>query len=201
MNEELFLVLHGLAIKKHASAESVAELIGLDPARVSALLAESVTRGRVLQAQGRYSLAPMARVTLDGLYSRFCSELRGRAEFVRLYEDFETVNAVLKALVTDWQVTTIAGARVANDHSDADYDARIIDRLGDLHERAEPMFKRLSSHLPRLSIYAAKLQSALEKAEDGAIEWVSDARIESYHTLWFELHEDLLRLLGRARVE
>ena len=46
-----------------------------------------------------------------------------------------------------------------------------------------------------------KLLAALEKAEDGAIEWVSDAKIESYHTLWFELHEDLLRLMGREREE
>jgi hypothetical protein len=42
---------------------------------------------------------------------------------------------------------------------------------------------------------------ALEKAEDGATEWVSDAKIESYHTLWFELHEDLLRLMRREREE
>jgi hypothetical protein len=55
--------------------------------------------------------------------------------------------------------------------------------------------------LPRLGIYARKLQAALEHAEDGAIEWVSDARIESYHTVWFEMHEDLLRVLGRERQE
>jgi hypothetical protein len=34
-----------------------------------------------------------------------------------------------------------------------------------------------------------------------AIEWISDAKIESYHTLWFELHEDLLRLMRREREE
>ena len=48
---------------------------------------------------------------------------------------------------------------------------------------------------------SGKLGTALEKAEDGAIEWVSDAKIESYHTLWFELHEDLLRLMRREREE
>ena len=42
---------------------------------------------------------------------------------------------------------------------------------------------------------------ALERAEDGAVEWVSDAKIASYHTVWFELHEDLLRMLGREREE
>jgi hypothetical protein len=51
----------------------------------------------------------------------------------------------------------------------------------------------------RFSYYRTHLEAALEKAEDGAIEWVSDARLPSYHTVWFELHEDLLRLLGRKR--
>jgi hypothetical protein len=59
----------------------------------------------------------------------------------------------------------------------------------------------MSSVEPRLSWYARKLSAALERAEDGAHEWVSDAKIESYHTVWFEMHEDLLRLLGRERSE
>ena len=111
------------------------------------------------------------------------------------------VNTALKTLITDWQVVDIAGERVANDHTNKEYDAKIIDRLGDLHERAERVLSAFARHLPRLAIYRDKLLSALEKAEDGALEWVSDARIESYHTLWFELHEDLLRMLGRTRVE
>ena len=36
---------------------------------------------------------------------------------------------------------------------------------------------------------------------DAVIAWVSDARIESYHTVWYELHEDLLRLMQRERSE
>jgi hypothetical protein len=155
----------------------------------------------VVEAKGKYSLQPMARIALESDYSRYCSDLRENPDFVRLYEDFEVVNHVLKALITDWQVTEIAGSRVANDHSNKDYDSRIIDRLGDLHERAERLLNQFAVHLPRLAIYRDKLLAALEKAEDGAIEWVSDARIESYHTLWFELHEDLLRMLGRTRVE
>ena len=53
----------------------------------------------------------------------------------------------------------------------------------------------------RLSCYADKLEAALDRAEDSEIQWVSDATIESYHTVWFEMHEDLLRLLGRVREE
>ena len=53
----------------------------------------------------------------------------------------------------------------------------------------------------RFANYSAKLIKALEKSEDGELEWVSDAKLDSYHTVWFELHEDLLRLLGRSREE
>ncbi|MCX7170165.1 MAG: hypothetical protein NTY41_07690 [Proteobacteria bacterium] len=201
MKNDLHLVLHGLAIKKHATAEAIAGIIGLAPAHVAALLQESVSKGNVVEAKGKFSLQPMARIALEGDYSRYCSELRENQEFVRTYADFEVVNNALKALITDWQVVEIAGARVPNDHGDKEYDNRIIDRLGDLHERAERVLTRFAGHLPRLAIYRDKLLAALEQAEDGALEWVSDARIESYHTLWFELHEDLLRMLGRTRVE
>ena len=33
----------------------------------------------------------------------------------------------------------------------------------------------------------------------GEIDYVSGVKVGSYHTVWFELHEDLLRLLGRSR--
>ena len=111
------------------------------------------------------------------------------------------INRELKQLITDWQTVEIGGSRVPNDHSNKDYDARIIDRLSALHERFEPVLKSLVACAPRLAVYQRKLEEALAKVEDGDIAWVSDARTESYHTVWFELHEDLLRLLGRVRDE
>ena len=95
----------------------------------------------------------------------------------------------------------MGGTRVVNDHSDRDYDLGVIDSLGDLHERAEDILGRLTRAVPRFGYYSRNLLGALERAEAGEIEWVSDARIPSYHTLWFELHEDLLRLVGRQRQE
>lgn len=198
---DIHLVLHGLAIKKHADAAAVAKLIGLPQERVAAALADAVKRGRAVDAQGRYILAPMARMSLDGEYSKYYSDLRANADFVAAYEGFERVNVELKTLITDWQTMDVAGKRVPNDHSNEAHDQRVIDRLGEMHERADKLFARLAAGLPRLQIYRDHLLAALEKAEDGAIEWVSDARIDSYHTVWFELHEELLRLMGRTRTE
>ena len=59
----------------------------------------------------------------------------------------------------------------------------------------------LGRGLPRLKIYGDKLLAALEAAEDGDVEWVSDIRRDSYHTVWFELHEELLRIMGTERDE
>jgi hypothetical protein len=198
---DMHLALHGLAIKKHASPKDIAEIVGMDAERVASLLAEAESRGRVAQAGGKFMLTAPAQVALRSEYSRVYADQRSSAAMNAAYDDFEKVNILLKQLVTDWQTMDIGGERLPNDHSNKDRDEKIIDRLGNLHERAEPILKRIATGLPRLGIYLEMLTAALEKAEDGSIEWVSDARIASYHTVWFEMHEDLLRALGRERVE
>jgi hypothetical protein len=198
---ETHLVMHGLAIKKHATPEAVAGIVGLDVEDVRAALGKLVEAKRVVEARGKYLLAPAARMALDAHYSWVYEGARANPDFVAGYEAFERLNGSLKQLITEWQTIDVRGEVVPNDHSDKAYDDKIIDRLGDLHERAETALGQLAQALPRFSIYRAKLSGALEKAEDGAIEWVSDAKIESYHTLWFELHEDLLRLMRRERQE
>jgi hypothetical protein len=193
--------MHGLAIKRHATSEDVASVLGLDPGVVRETLTKLVASKRVVEAQGRYLLSPAARMLLDTEYSRYYDDLRASAAFQTGYAGFERLNMTLKQLMTDWQTVVVRGERLPNDHSDKDHDAKIIDRLGDLNERAEPVFDNLISALSRIAIYRDKLDAALDKAEKGAIVWVSDAKIESYHTVWFELHEDLLRLMRRERSE
>jgi hypothetical protein len=198
---DMHLALHGLAIKKHASPRDVADIVGLDAASVEALLVEAERRGRVVKAGGKFLLTPPAQMALRSEYSRVYAGQRMSAAMNAAYDDFERANAQLKQLITEWQTVEIGGGKVANDHSNQAYDEKIIDRLGDLHERVEPILHRLARELPRLDVYPRMLTTALEKAEDGAIEWVSDAKIASYHTVWFEMHEDLLRVLGRERDE
>lgn len=195
------LTLHGTALKRNSSAAEIASLIGLAEDVVNRQLATAVATGRAIEHSGRYTLTPLADVALRSHYSLHFGQLREDPAFVQPYEAFERVNVSLKQVITDWQTMSVGGKQVANDHSDPDYDAEVIDRLGTVHERVEPVLKHLSALLPRLSIYADKLLKALEESEDGEHEWVSDIRRESYHTIWFELHEDLLRIMGREREE
>jgi len=198
---DLSLVLHGIAIKKYGTAEQVADITGLEPDRVETLLAEAAEKGRVSEAKGKYMLTPAAQITLKGEYAKAYGDLREDADFMAAYEEFERINVEFKQLITQWQTMEVGGQTVANDHSDPDYDADIIDRLGEVHERVERVLDRLAAKEPRMTRYKEKLLEALEKSEDGDTKWVSDATIDSYHTVWFELHEDLLRVVGREREE
>ena len=198
---EMHSILHAFAIKKFASIEDAAALSGLDEAQVRTLSAEAVAGGRLNEVDGKYMVTPTAQITLQGVYAKVYATLRGDAGFKEDYEAFEHINDDLKQLMTDWQTLTIAGETLVNDHSDPDYDERIISRLGRLHDRAERLLERLAQQLPRVGYYSGQLLAALEKAEDGDVRWVSDATVGSYHTVWFELHEDLLRVTGLARRE
>lgn len=201
MIDDRDLVFHGVAIKRHAGPAAIAELVALPEPRVSALLADAVATGRVVDAGGAFILAPLTRVGLEARYAKHFAGLRGDKAFEQAYLAFEVVNKALKQVITDWQTISVGGNKVANDHSDKAHDQAVIDRLGDVHEQVEPLLAALSAKWPRMKVYAEKLLAALEAAEDGEIEWVSDIRRDSYHTVWFELHEDLLRIMGRVREE
>lgn len=195
------LVFHAAAIKRHAPLGAIAHLAGVPEARAQAVLEQAVAGGRAVEAKGAYALTPLAGVALQARYARHFQHLRSDEGFVAAYEGFERINRTLKQIITDWQTLDVGGAKVANDHSDKAHDAAVIDRLGGLHEQAEGILGRLAAKLPRLKYYADKLLAALEAAEDGESEWVSDIRRDSYHTVWFELHEELLRIMGREREE
>ncbi len=196
------LALHGLAVKKAGSPAAVAAIVGADEGEIESALEAAVASGRAAGAKGTFMVAPAGREWLDAAYPEAFADFRADPDATAAYERFERINRELLALFTDWQMIPAAGGeRIANDHTDADYDTGVIDRLGAQHERAEKVLASFAALEPRLGIYAERLDSAYDKALAGEHEWVSGARIDSYHTVWFELHEDLLRMLGREREE
>jgi hypothetical protein len=203
MTDDLeLLALHGLAVKKAGGPDAVADVLGADPAAVSEALDAAVAAGRAIGAKGTFMVTPPGREWLAERYPQAFAAFREDPEASAAYERFERINRELLALFTDWQMMPAAGGeRVPNDHSDDDYDNDVIDRLGRQHERAEKVLERFATLQPRLGEYRRRLDHAYDKALAGERDWVSGARIDSYHTVWFELHEDLLRMLGREREE
>ncbi len=146
-------------------------------------------------------VTPAGRAWLDERYPEVYADLRANPEATTAYERFERINRELLALFTDWQMIPAGSERVPNDHSDADYDHKIIDRLGAQHERAHRPLGQFAELDARLGAYLQRLEAAYDRVLAGEIDFVSGARVDSYHTVWFELHEDLLRMLGREREE
>ncbi|NED58319.1 transcriptional regulator, partial [Micromonospora aurantiaca] len=121
-----------------------------------------------------------------------------RGALTAAYERFMVLNPELLDLCSAWQLRTVDGVAAPNDHSDASYDARVLDRFADLDRRAEAVIADLAAALPRFGRYRVRLGTALGRARDGELEHLADS-MTSYHTVWFQLHEDLLATLGIPR--
>ena len=146
-------------------------------------------------------VTPSGRAWLDACYRDVFAAHRDDPDVQAAADRFERHNRDLLALLTDWQSIPTGGERIANADTDPDYDRAVLDRLGDLHDRAARVLARLVSAEPRLEQYVQRLESAYDQALAGQTDYVSGVRVDSYHVVWHELHEDLLRMLGRQRTE
>ena len=107
----------------------------------------------------------------------------------------------VKETVTAWQLRDADG-QVVNDHTDAAYDRGVLDRLsGDPCRRDRLAGAPQSRTGARLGDYGVRLGRALEAVVGGDGRFVASPRVDSYHGIWFELHEDLIQLAGRSREE
>ena len=166
-----------------------------------AVLQASIESGRAVEARGMFMATPAGCKWLVEGYGAAFGPFRAAPEATQAYERFDRINRDLLRLFTEWQMMPAGNETVPNDHSDADYDDRIVDRLGALHERAQRPLEQFAELVPRLGQYWSRLETAYDKVLGGEHDFVSGAKVDSYHSVWFELHEDLLRMLGREREE
>ncbi len=192
-NSEL-LVLRALRLKGRANGETLASATGLSVDQATSIAAALVSGGEAREMRENIMLTASGRERLDALLEQERAEVDTEA-MANLYEEFTAVNADFKQLAADWQMRDGA----PNDHSDSGYDQTVLDRLPDIHQRVSPVLEQAVSFAPRLEPYQARLQTALEKVQGGEGAWLLKPLIDSYHTVWFELHEELIGLAGRSR--
>jgi len=107
----------------------------------------------------------------------------------------------VKGAVTDWQLRPTEGEPVLNDHSHVDRDGAILARLGGLHAEAAAWIPPLEKAWRRARRYRVRLDDAMKRALDGDHRYVASPRVDSFHGIWFELHEELILLAGRTRAD
>lgn len=155
-----------------------------------------------LAAAGLVTATATVRLTPDGrnwLAVLLAAERAG-ADAVALsdvHRDFLAVNEDFKETVTSWQVRD----GQSNDHTDTAYDAAVLDRLDRIHDRVVPIVDRAAAQLPRLSSYRVRLDHALGRIHGGDRQWFTRPLIDSYHSVWFALHEELLVAAGLTRAD
>lgn len=194
-------VLNVVALKKMATADAVGDVVGLDVATASGVLDSLAGRGLLVMAGGAALPTDAAEPALRSAAADRYAGLRADADVAALVERFETVNAQFLTTIAAWQQLDVGGRKVANDHTDPEYDGRIIGRIDKLVARLDPLIRALAGHDARFAGYTTRFAAAMDAIDAGRHEYVSSPTLDSVHTLWFEFHEDLLRTLGRERVE
>ena len=155
------------------------------------LAIDDETLVRPLLAAGLVAQASRGvRVTIAGrdanaVWARLAPGSEEEATVRRAYEAFLGLNRELIRICHDWQQQP--------------GDWKVVDRLTTLHERAAPILTRVTRAHLRFETYRPRLRTALLRVDEGEQEWFTSPRCDSYHTVWMQLHEDVLLALGVER--
>jgi len=196
------LVMHGLRLKGFAEAAAVGEAVGVSEADAKPVLDQLVVDGLATYRDGKlagFTLTRPGREAHAQLLSDELDAAGARAAVQDAYQRFLRLNTDLLTVCTAWQLRDINGESTVNDHSDGVYDASVVDQLVELHAGVEPICDDLGAALDRYAGYGPRLSHALQKVRTGDGDWFTKPMIASYHTVWFEMHEDLLCTLGIER--
>ena len=197
-----FRVLHVLRLKGLAETDAIGQSSGMPEDEVAAQCHALAGDGLVSRRDGRlsgWSLTADGRQAHAALVAAELDEARCRDVVDAAYREFLTVNGDMLATCTDWQLRTEDGNQVINDHTDESWDAVVLDRLRALDSAVRPVLEPLRASLDRFGRYPQRFDAALQLVLAGELEWFTKPVIDSYHTVWFELHEDLLCTLGLER--
>jgi len=176
--------------------------------RIAASLATSVetVRGVLDKLPGHHvshgpagiGVAPQGRIWLQAKLNaeRDCID-QASADLV--YQEFMRLDAGFKRLVTDWQVRVADGRMVANDHTNTAHDDAVRFRLRAFHQETMELMPKICAFAPRLEPFKMRFARAAAAVSAGDGSMIASPLKDSYHTVWFELHEELIHLSGRNR--
>jgi hypothetical protein len=195
-------VLHALRLTSAAPVETVAAVAGVDDDEALALLETFRDKEWVVHRDGAitgWMLVGAGRAEAERMVAEELDAAGRRDEVQAAYRQFLALNQACLQVCTDWQLIDAGGEQRLNDHADAAYDLEVIARLRALEHDAQPICAALASAFERFAGYGPRLTAAVDRVEAGDHDWFTKPSIDSFHTVWFQLHEDLLATLGIER--
>jgi hypothetical protein len=159
---------------------------------------QALADGGLILIKGPIMMPTPAGTELVGSVLRLPDDAPQRERITATLHRFLPINRQLRDLCTAWQMRPDGSV---NDHADEGYDAQIRDRLDDIDDAIGPLLKRFAEDVPRMAGYRERLTVALEKFDDGDDAWLASPLIDSYHTVWMHVHQELLLTIGMSRKE
>ncbi|WP_112269458.1 transcriptional regulator [Lentzea terrae] len=194
------LVLHALRCVGTAGLTRLAATTGFEEPDVESELIDLAVAGLVTRNAdfGVWSLTEAGKAEDVKRITDELESAAARPAVTAAFDGFLVLNPELLDLCTAWQLRSVDGVMIANDHRDPSYDARVLNRFADFHRRAAVVCAELSVALRRFGRYRVRLAEALDRTKSGELAELADST-SSYHAIWAELHEDLLATLGIPR--
>lgn len=191
-------ILVALSIKGLASTDALAAAAATTAELVERELAALEVSGDVDRSKIGWRLTAAGRVAANDAIDAERAALDA-AETDGRYEGFSELNDRFKAAIVAWQLRDVGGTAVPNDHADAAYDASVLREIEAVDRDLQPLLAWIAARVPRTAPYRPRFEQALQRALRGERRFVAAPLIDSYHTVWFEFHEELIRLSGRTR--
>ena len=200
------LVLHAVRVRGMADSAAVVRWSGLPREVVEDQLLDDQARGWVQRVAfadlAGWSLTESGRVEEERLLADELTRTGERPAVEAAHDEFAALNAGFLATVTRWQLRPAPGdALAANDHTDFRWDDRVLNELASYRRRLAPVCARLAAALDRFEGYEQRFGTALDRVAAGQRAWVDQTGVDSCHTVWIQLHEDLIATLGLERGE
>ncbi len=196
-SDPFFRTFHALRIKGFAKAETIAEVADLPLSVVEDHL-QALLQREWAQFREARELWQLTTVGREEHHIALTEDVGGGHMGELLYEPYHAfivLNEEFKSLCGDWQ---LRGGQ-PNDHTDADHDGAVIDRLVALDAAAAPVVARMADVLTRLAPYGPRLARTCLKVVEGETKMFTGVMCGSYHDVWMELHEDLILTQGIDR--
>lgn len=202
VSDDDLLIVHALRLKGFAPAEEAAAMAGVPTTQAESVLATLAESELARYREGRvtgWMLTADGRTHGEALLSAELDAADGREALHGCYSSFLECNQDFLVICTDWQTVEVDGERVPNDHTDAAHDSAVIASLAEIDGLVQPTCAAAAEVLARFGGYGERFSAALAKVQAGDTDWFTKPLIDSYHTVWFELHENFLASLGIER--
>ena len=189
LDAPLFSALHLLRIKGAASPDDLAARFAVagSPSALQQLEAQGLIARRGSRKRPFFALTRNGQLRHEAVLAELMDDDAIAALGATYDRDFLPLNQRFKRLCADWQA--------ADEHFD------LLDDALDVHAQITQFLAEAAVVAQHFAMYESRFAALIAAVEDGDISAYVAPVGESYHNVWFELHEDLIVSLRRSRAE